>query len=119
MTPMDRLPFTLEMNGLDSVYTQTLSRSQHLPHFRTIISTIAFIFRPLSIVDISALLGIEAFEVVRVLLNLQAIIRVPGTDEKGAVTLSHKSLLDSHYRKPVWIFLCTPIISSFSGLLLL
>jgi hypothetical protein len=94
MTPMDRLPLTLEMNGLDSLYTQTLSRSQHLPHFRVTISTIAFIFRPLSIVDISALLGIEVFEVVRVLLNLQAIIRVPGTDEQGVVTLSHKSLLD-------------------------
>jgi hypothetical protein len=94
MTPMDRLPLTLEMNGLDSVYKQTLSRSQHLPHFRTIISTIALLVKPLSIVDISALLGIEAYKVTLVLLNLQAIISVPGFDETGAVTVCHRSLLD-------------------------
>jgi hypothetical protein len=94
MTPMDRLPLTLEMNGLDSVYKQTLSRSQHLPHFRTIISTIALLFEPLSIVGISALLGIEAYKVTLVLLNLQAIISVPGFDDKGLVAVCHKSLLD-------------------------
>ncbi|KAJ2936132.1 hypothetical protein H1R20_g965, partial [Candolleomyces eurysporus] len=42
----------------------------------------------------SELLGIEAFEVIRVLLNLQAVIYVPGTDEKGNVTLCHTSLRD-------------------------
>jgi hypothetical protein len=94
MTPMDRLPLTLEMNGLDSVYKQTLSRSQHLPHFRTIISTIALLSKPLSIVDIADLLGIEAYKVTLVLLNLQAIISVPGFDNKGVVTVCHKSLLD-------------------------
>jgi hypothetical protein len=93
-TPMDRLPLTLEMNGLDNLYTQTLSRSQHLPHFREIISAIAILFEPLPIVDLSALLGIEVFMVIRVLMNLQAIIRVPGTDEGGVVALCHTSLRD-------------------------
>jgi hypothetical protein len=93
-TPMERLPLTLEMNGLDGLYSKTLARSQHLPHFRTIISTIALLERPLPIADISAILGIEAFEVVRVLLNLQAIIHVPGTDDEGSVTLCHTSLRD-------------------------
>jgi hypothetical protein len=94
MTPMDRLPLTLEMNGLDSVYKQTLSRSRHLPHFHKIISTITLLFEPLSIVGISALLGIEIYEVTLVLLNLQAIISVPGFDEEGGVMVCHKSLLD-------------------------
>ncbi|KAJ2917280.1 hypothetical protein MD484_g3108, partial [Candolleomyces efflorescens] len=91
-TPMDRLPLALEMNGLDSLYTQTLCRSQHLPHFREIISTIALIRSPRPIVEISHMLGIKAFEVIRVLVNLQAVIRVPGTDEEGVVTLCHTSL---------------------------
>ncbi|RXW11485.1 hypothetical protein EST38_g14370 [Candolleomyces aberdarensis] len=86
LTPMDRLPLTLEVTGLDGLYAQTLARSQHLPHFRNIISTIALLKRPLSIVEIADLLGIQAFEVVGVLLNLQAIIHVPGTDEKGEAT---------------------------------
>ncbi|KAJ2927661.1 hypothetical protein H1R20_g9437, partial [Candolleomyces eurysporus] len=91
-TPMERLPRTLKMHGLDSLYAQTLSRSQHLSHFRNIISTIALLHRPLPIVGISDLLGIEVFEVVRVLLNLQAIIHVPRTDGEGSVTLCHRSL---------------------------
>jgi hypothetical protein len=93
-TPMERLPLTLGMNGLDGLYSQTLARSQHLPHFSKIISTIALLKEPLPIVEISDILGIEAFEVVRVLLNLQAIIHVPGTDEEGKVTLCHTSLRD-------------------------
>ncbi|RXW13903.1 hypothetical protein EST38_g11951 [Candolleomyces aberdarensis] len=100
-TPLDRLPLALEMNGLDGLYARTLARSQHLPHFRTIISTIALLMEPLPIVGIADLLGIEAFKVVHVLLNLQAIVHVPGTDELGSVTLCHTSLRDfltSEYR---------------------
>ncbi|RXW11886.1 hypothetical protein EST38_g13969 [Candolleomyces aberdarensis] len=93
-TPMERLPLTLKMNGLDGLYAQELARSEHLPHFRNIISTIALLFKPLAIVGIAELLGIEAFEVIRVLLNLQAIVHVPGTDEEGKVTLCHTSLRD-------------------------
>ncbi|KAJ2921061.1 hypothetical protein H1R20_g16031, partial [Candolleomyces eurysporus] len=93
-TPMDRLPRTLEMNGLDGLYAQTLARSQNLPHFCSIISTIALLKYPLPIVGISDLLRIDTFEVVRVLLNLQAVIYVPGTDEEGGVTLCHTSLRD-------------------------
>ncbi|RXW16658.1 hypothetical protein EST38_g9195 [Candolleomyces aberdarensis] len=93
-TPMDRLPLTLKMNGLDTLYAQTLARSQHLHHFNNVISTIALLKRPLAIVEIADLLGIEAFEVLRILLNLQAIIHVPGTDENGGVTLCHTSLRD-------------------------
>jgi hypothetical protein len=93
-TPMERLPLTLQMNGLDSLYAQTLARSQNLPHFRAIISTLALLVWPLSIAGIADLLGIETYEVIRVLLNLQAILHVPGTDEEGEVTLCHTSLLD-------------------------
>ncbi|RXW12886.1 hypothetical protein EST38_g12967 [Candolleomyces aberdarensis] len=93
-TPMDRLPLTLEMNGLDGLYAQTLARSQHFPHFHDIISTITVLRHPLPIVWIAGLLDIQAFEVVRVLLNLQAIIHVPGTDVEGKVTMCHTSLRD-------------------------
>ncbi|KAJ2936539.1 hypothetical protein H1R20_g553, partial [Candolleomyces eurysporus] len=93
-TPMDRLPLALEMNpGLDGLYAQTLARSQHLPHFSDIISTIALLSAPLSISAIAELLGIHIYEVVNVLVNLQAIIQVPGTDDIP-VTLCHTSLRD-------------------------
>ncbi|RXW23521.1 hypothetical protein EST38_g2357 [Candolleomyces aberdarensis] len=93
-TPMSRLPLALEMNGLDSLYAQTLARSQHLPHFHNIISTIALLRYSLPIARIAEFLGIEAFEVVHVLLNLQAIVHVPGTDDQDQVTLCHTSLRD-------------------------
>ncbi|RXW12985.1 hypothetical protein EST38_g12866 [Candolleomyces aberdarensis] len=91
-TPMDRLPLALETNGLDGLYAQTLARSQHLPYFPNIVSTVALLEHPHRIVDLARLLGIEAFKVVQVLLNLQAIVHVPGTDEQGDVTLCHTSL---------------------------
>ncbi|RXW13110.1 hypothetical protein EST38_g12744 [Candolleomyces aberdarensis] len=81
-TPMERLPHTLNMNpGLDTLYARTLSRSQDLPHFSNIISTFALLFEPLPIVGFAELLGIESYEVVRVLVNLQSIIifRAPTT----------------------------------------
>ncbi|KAJ2935987.1 hypothetical protein H1R20_g1108, partial [Candolleomyces eurysporus] len=93
-TPMDRLPLALKMNpGLDGLYTQTLARSIHLPHFSNIISTIALLFSPLPTSGIADLLGIQTYEVVNVLVNLQAIIQVPGTDDIP-VTLCHTSLRD-------------------------
>ncbi|KAJ2912915.1 hypothetical protein MD484_g7507, partial [Candolleomyces efflorescens] len=93
-TPMDRLPLTLEMNpGLDELYAQTLARSEHLPHFLTITSTIALLQKPLPTSGIAELLGINTYEVVNVLVNLQAIIQVPGTDDIP-VTLCHTSLRD-------------------------
>ncbi|RXW20101.1 hypothetical protein EST38_g5761 [Candolleomyces aberdarensis] len=93
-TPMDRLPHTLNMNpGLDTLYAKTLSRSKNLPHFSDIISTLALTFEPLPIIGIAELLGIEAFEVVRVLVNLQAIVHIPGTDDLP-VTMCHTSFRD-------------------------
>ncbi|RXW15208.1 hypothetical protein EST38_g10652 [Candolleomyces aberdarensis] len=93
-TPMDRLPLALKMNGLDGMYAQTLARAQHLPHFHNIISTVALLRKPLSIVRIAGLLRIEPFKVVQVLLHLQAIVHVPGTDDQDEVTLCHTSLHD-------------------------
>ncbi|KAJ2936487.1 hypothetical protein H1R20_g605, partial [Candolleomyces eurysporus] len=93
-TPMDRLPLALEMNpGLDGLYAQTLARSEHLPYFLDIISTIALLEAPLPTSGIAELLGISTHEVVNVLVNLQAIIQVPGTDNMP-VTLFHTSLRD-------------------------
>ncbi|KAJ2934815.1 hypothetical protein H1R20_g2227, partial [Candolleomyces eurysporus] len=93
-TPMDRLPLALKMNpGLDGLYAETLSRSKYLPYFSDIISTIALLAAPLPTSGIAELLGIHTYEVVNVLVNLQAIIRVPGTDDIP-VTLCHTSLRD-------------------------
>ncbi|RXW18636.1 hypothetical protein EST38_g7230 [Candolleomyces aberdarensis] len=93
-TPMDRLPNTLNMNpGLDTLYARALSRSKHLPHFSNIVSTLALLFEPLPIVGIAELLSIESFEVVWVLVNLQAIIHIPGTNNLP-VTMCHTSLRD-------------------------
>ncbi|RXW22618.1 hypothetical protein EST38_g3240 [Candolleomyces aberdarensis] len=93
-TPMDRLPLALKMNpGLDGLYTQTLARSKHLPHFPDIISTIALLVEPLPTSGIAELLGIHTYEVVNALVNLQAIIQVPGTDNIP-VTFCHTSFRD-------------------------
>jgi tetratricopeptide (TPR) repeat protein len=93
-TPMDRLPLALKMNpGLDGLYAETLSRSKHLPHFLKVISTIALLQTPLPTSGIAEILGIHTYEVVNVLVNLQTIIQVPGTDDIP-VTLCHTSLRD-------------------------
>ncbi|KAJ2913544.1 hypothetical protein MD484_g6876, partial [Candolleomyces efflorescens] len=94
-TPIDRLPLALKMNpGLDGLYTQTLARFEDLPHFLDILSTIALLESPLPISGIADLLGISTYKVVNVLVNLQAIIQVPGTDSDIPVTLFHTSLRD-------------------------
>ncbi|KAJ2936890.1 hypothetical protein H1R20_g206, partial [Candolleomyces eurysporus] len=91
---MDRLPLALKMNpGLDGLYAQTFARSEHLPHFLDIISTIALLEEPLPTSGIAELLGMSTYKVVDVLVNLQAIIQVPGTDDIP-VTLFHTSLRD-------------------------
>ncbi|RXW23674.1 hypothetical protein EST38_g2149 [Candolleomyces aberdarensis] len=93
-TPMDRLPLALNINpGLDALYSQTLSRSVGLPHFSNIISTLTLLAEPLPVIGIAELLELRVYEVVRVLLDLQAIIQVPGTDD-GPVTFCHTSLRD-------------------------
>ncbi|KAJ2913601.1 hypothetical protein MD484_g6817, partial [Candolleomyces efflorescens] len=94
-TPMERLSHTLEMKlDLDLLYANTLSRSQDLPHFHEVISALALVFEPLPIVGIAELLGLKTFEVVRILINLHAIIHVPGTDDGLPVTICHTSLRD-------------------------
>jgi hypothetical protein len=94
LTPMDRLPLAFEMNpGLDGLYTEMISRSYHLPHFSDVIPTIVLTEEPLSLCEIAKLHGIHVYEVVHVLVPLQAIIQVPGTDDVP-VTLYHKSLRD-------------------------
>ncbi|RXW11896.1 hypothetical protein EST38_g13959 [Candolleomyces aberdarensis] len=79
--------------GLDTLYSQTLSRSQHFRHFEDIISTIVLSRRPLSVVEIAYLHHIRNYEVVHVLTPLQAVIQVPG-DDHTEVTFHHKSLSD-------------------------
>ncbi|RXW14861.1 hypothetical protein EST38_g10991 [Candolleomyces aberdarensis] len=95
LTPMERLPLALDMNpGLDGLYMQTLARVEHLPHFLGVISTITLTLFELSISELARLLQIKTFEVLHVLMNLQSIIQVPGTDTRGVVTLYHTSLYD-------------------------
>ncbi|KAJ2919741.1 hypothetical protein MD484_g630, partial [Candolleomyces efflorescens] len=94
LTPMDRLPLAFEMNpGLDGLYTEIISHSFHPPHFSDVIPTIVLTEEPLSLGEIAKLHGIHVYEVVHVLVPLQAIVHVPGTDDVP-VTLYHKSLRD-------------------------
>ncbi|TEB25545.1 hypothetical protein FA13DRAFT_1796432 [Coprinellus micaceus] len=93
-TPMDRLPLALKINpGLDGVFIEILSRAQILPHFHMIMSTIACIQTPLSIVTMAALLCLSTYAITRVLVVLQAILQVPGRDGVP-VSLFHTSLRD-------------------------
>jgi hypothetical protein len=93
-TPMNRLPLALEMNpGLDGLYAQILERSKDIPYFLPVISTIALLREPLPTSVIAEILGIHTYEVVNVLVDLQSIIQVPGTDDIP-VTLCHTSLRD-------------------------
>jgi hypothetical protein len=94
LNPITRLPLTLDMDpGLDGLYAFTVARSQRLPHFSDVIYTITLVFQPLSLTAIAELLGIQTFEVLDVLVNLQAIIHIPGTDELP-VTFCHTSFRD-------------------------
>jgi hypothetical protein len=93
-TPEDRLKLALTIDpGIDSVYRNVLSRARSLPHFLAIISTVAYLQTPLSISAIAALLGLSTYEVIRVLVTLQAILQVPGQDDEP-VTFFHTSLRD-------------------------
>ncbi|TEB28936.1 hypothetical protein FA13DRAFT_681566 [Coprinellus micaceus] len=95
LTPMERLPLALDMNpGLDGLYTDTLKRCCTFPHFTDIISAIGLAFDPMSIATLSWFLGIPSFRVLNVLVNLQAIIHVPGDDHHTPITLFHSSLRD-------------------------
>ncbi|KAJ3533247.1 hypothetical protein NMY22_g7419 [Coprinellus aureogranulatus] len=93
LTPMERLPLALNINpGLDGLYKQTLSRSEHLPHFLEIVAVIVlFADASPTITDVAMFLGIKIFEVVRVLVNLHSILQVPGDDDTP-VTICHTSL---------------------------
>ncbi|KAJ2919091.1 hypothetical protein MD484_g1328, partial [Candolleomyces efflorescens] len=94
LTPIDRLPLAIKINpGLDGLYIQTLSRAQDRPYFHDIISTITILEEPLPISGIAELLNIQPYEVVHALVDLQAIVQVPGTDDIP-VTFYHTSLRD-------------------------
>ncbi|RXW17520.1 hypothetical protein EST38_g8331 [Candolleomyces aberdarensis] len=93
-TPLDRFSLALSIDpGLDDLYTQTLARSERLPYFTEIISALALLAEPLPISGIAQLLDIHASAVAHVLVDLQAIVQVPGTDE-APVTFYHTSLRD-------------------------
>lgn len=94
LSPMERLQLVLNVNsGLDGLYTQTLTRSEHLPHFSDIITAIATFDEPPTIADLGAFLGISTFEVVRFLVKLPSILQVPA-DDHTPITLCHSSVRD-------------------------
>ncbi|TEB25607.1 hypothetical protein FA13DRAFT_1148620 [Coprinellus micaceus] len=94
LTPMDRLPKILEMKpNFDDLYREILEPCMHFPFFFEILATIALAFEPLSIAQIADLLDIKTFKVTNVLINLHAIMQVPG-DDRSPVTLWHTSLRD-------------------------
>ncbi|KAJ3543020.1 hypothetical protein NMY22_g3287 [Coprinellus aureogranulatus] len=93
-TPMERLPQVLSTRpDFDDLYKSILKAGQGLRHFHNVISIIALALEPLSIAQISDILDIKAASVANVLLNLHAIMHVPG-DDRTPVTLCHTSLRD-------------------------
>ena len=68
-----------------------------------IISTLALIFEPLPIVGIAELLGIKSYQVIQVLLNLQAIIQ---RSRKRQISRHDLPQLPSPHRLP----LCSAIL---------
>ncbi|KAF6752711.1 hypothetical protein DFP72DRAFT_1011525 [Ephemerocybe angulata] len=94
VNPIKQLPLALHIDpGLDGLYAQTLALSEHYPYFTEIISAIALIKYPLSVNGLALLLDIPRYEVVQVLIHLQAIFQVPG-DDRTPVVLCHSSLHD-------------------------
>ncbi|KAF6743515.1 hypothetical protein DFP72DRAFT_1020250 [Ephemerocybe angulata] len=94
LTPIERFPLALQMSpGLDGLYTETLKRSEHIPFFLDIITTLALLQEPLSISGLAVLLDLPSFKITNVLVNLQSIIQVPGND-RIPVTFFHISLRD-------------------------
>ncbi|TEB34245.1 hypothetical protein FA13DRAFT_76215 [Coprinellus micaceus] len=94
LTPMDRLPLVLGTSpDFDGLYRTILEPWTRLPHFRSILSTIALARVPLSVSQIAEVLGLSTFDIVNALVNLHAIVQVPG-DDHSPVTLWHTSLRD-------------------------
>ncbi|KAJ3550904.1 hypothetical protein NMY22_g132 [Coprinellus aureogranulatus] len=93
-TPMERLPLILNTKPeFDDLYMSILEPSKDLPHFRDIIGTIALAQEAVSIAQIAELLEVKAPNVASVLINLHAIMRIPGND-RDPITLWHTSLRD-------------------------
>ncbi|TEB25289.1 hypothetical protein FA13DRAFT_1714073 [Coprinellus micaceus] len=94
LTPMDRLPLILGTSpNFDELYVTILAPSAGLPHFCSILSVIALAKEPLSTSQIADLLELRTVDVVNVLINLHAIMQIPG-DDHSPVTLWHTSLRD-------------------------
>ncbi|TEB20041.1 hypothetical protein FA13DRAFT_1593705, partial [Coprinellus micaceus] len=94
LTPLERLPIVLSMSpDFDELYRTILGPWQHLPHFQDIISIVALALEPLSIAQIANIFSLGTVAVLNVLINLQAIIQIPG-DDRAPVTLWHTSLRD-------------------------
>jgi tetratricopeptide (TPR) repeat protein len=76
--------------GLDTFYSTALARSEHRLYIREVISTLALIQGALPIREIVDLLGLPTHSVENILVELQAIIRLPDTDRRP-VTFCHPS----------------------------
>lgn len=94
LTPIERLPLVLSMNpDFDDLYKEILTPCQHIPHFYPVINVIALTLRPVSVAELADIIDIKTYEVANVLINMHAIIQVPG-DDRMPVTLWHTSLRD-------------------------
>jgi tetratricopeptide (TPR) repeat protein len=98
LTPMQRLPLALNIHpDFDALYSVTLARSERVPHFCEVIATLTLLDAdsPLPVAGVAELLGLSTHEVVRVLVDLQAIIQLPTSTESDVpVTFCHTSLRD-------------------------
>ncbi|TEB35300.1 hypothetical protein FA13DRAFT_1910180, partial [Coprinellus micaceus] len=94
LSPFERLPVALNMDpGFDSMYSEILGRSCHLPHFFPILNTVALSQQPLSIAVVADLVDISVVSVTSILVRLHSILQVPG-DDFTPITLWHTSFRD-------------------------
>jgi hypothetical protein len=103
-------------SGVDQLYTQILqqsfsgihpSNSQQCLQFQTVVGAILLLLNPLSIKDLSDLLGCSTQYIRNIIRSLHSLLCVPGTAEEP-IRIFHKSFPD---------FLMDPAVVRMPGLL--
>ncbi|TFK31931.1 hypothetical protein BDQ12DRAFT_671495, partial [Crucibulum laeve] len=102
--PDDNLKEALDMtDGLDPVYHQVISKAvqenktlqnKELHILDRVLAVIGLAKEPLSVTTISVLLERKSYQIVYILLGLQAVLLIPEKDDDEPVRLFHTSLRD-------------------------
>jgi NACHT domain len=109
-SPQIKLQRVLTMHkGLDPLYTQVITDAQEFEHFDTIMGSLMYLREPLTVRDLSKLLGLDVSEIRMALDGCHSILVIPEYDYES-VRPYHASLRDfliSHERSGS--LFCAPI----------